>query len=745
MKLKKVKYNNNNPLPIKDKKKKIFNNKKKSINLVNSKFVTSDNSLQDRNKKNTNFIFKKNMKKKTSLFNSLNNKNTLKNKKIDSHILINENKKNIYNNRDSKQIKKNYIDNKLHRFSNINKNNKKNTIFSSNRSEKNFYNYKKKNTSHLIKNSILQQKFNKPSKIFNKPVIISNDISVLELSNKMSVKSSKVIQNLLNLGFSVSINQLLDKDTAQLVAEEMGHKVLFRPDNELEISLMKNRNSNNLIQETRPPIVTVMGHVDHGKTSLLDYIRSTKVVSKEFGGITQHIGAYHVNTPHGIITFLDTPGHAAFTAMRARGTKITDIVVLVVAADDGVMPQTIEAIQHAKNANIPIIVAINKIDKTKAYLEKIKKDLVKYSIISEEFGGENIFVLVSAKTGFGVDELLSVILLQSEMLELKSIYNGMASGVVIESFLDVKCGPIATVLIKEGTLHLNDIIVCGMEYGKVKLLRNELNSNVLLAGPSIPVEVLGLSGVPQTGDILTVVHDEKKARAVSIYRKTKFREKRLLNQKKTDIDNLFTKISTKKISDLNIILKADVQGSLEALLDSLQLLSDKIIKINIIMSSVGAITETDVYLSITTSSMLIGFNVRANSSAKKIIELENIEIRYYSIIYDLINDIKKIMSGLLIPTHKQKIIGLAEVRSIFKSPKFGLVSGCMVIEGVIKKTNPIRVLRNNIVIYEGELESLRRFKEDVIEVRNGIECGIGVKNYNDILIGDKIEVFQLFK
>ncbi|WP_232036861.1 translation initiation factor IF-2 [Buchnera aphidicola] len=707
--------------------------------------MKSDISFQNRNKKNISTEFKKKIKKKTSSFNSLNKKNILKNKQLDSDIVIHKNKKNIRNNQDSKKIKKSYINNKSIKLSGNNKNNKKSVSFSSKISDKRFLNYKKKNKAHIIKNSILHQKFNKPSKNFNKPVIIINDISVLELSNKMSVKSFEVIKKLLSLGFSATINQVLDKDTAQLVAEEMGYKVLIHYDNELEISLMKNRNLDNLIKKIRPPIVTIMGHVDHGKTSLLDYIRSTKVVSKELGGITQHIGAYHVNTPHGIITFLDTPGHSAFTAMRARGTKITDIVVLVVAADDGVMPQTIEAIQHAKNANVPIIVAINKIDKTNAYLEKIKKDLVKYSIISEEFGGENIFVLVSAKTGFGVDELLSVILLQSEMLELKSVYNGAASGVVIESFLDIKCGPIATVLIKEGTLHLNDIIICGTEYGKIKLLRDESHQKISSASPSIPVEILGLSGVPNIGDILTVVHNEKKAKAVSIYRKTKIKEKKFFNQKKTDIDNLFTKINTKKISDLNIILKADVQGSLEAILDSLRLLSDKIIKINIIMSGVGAITETDVNLSITTSAILIGFNIRANVSAKKIIELEHLDIRYYSIIYDLIDDIKKIMSGLLIPTHKQKIIGLAEVRNIFKSPKFGLVSGCMVIEGIIKKTNPIRVLRDNIVIYEGELESLRRFKEDVIEVRSGTECGIGVKNYNDIHVGDIIEVFQVIK
>ncbi|VFP83726.1 Translation initiation factor IF-2, isoform beta [Buchnera aphidicola (Cinara laricifoliae)] len=643
-------------------------------------------------------------------------------------------------------ITNNYTDNKKsNKFIKNKKIKKKNNVFSTKGLENRFLNYKKKNKSCLIKNSILHQKFNKPTKILNKTISIGNTISVLELSNKIAVKRSIIIKMLLNLGISVTSNTMLDKDTAQLIIEEMGHKVNIYQDNILELSLMKDRDFGDGIQKIRPPVVTLLGHVDHGKTSLLDYIRSTKVVSKESGGITQYIGAYHVKTSHGVITFLDTPGHAAFTAMRARGTKITDIVVLVVAADDGVMPQTIEAIQHAKNSDVPIIVAINKIDKTESNVNKIKKELMKYSIISEEFGGENIFVLVSAKTGFGIDNLLSAILLQAEILELKSVHTGMAKGIVVESFLDAQRGPVATILINEGTLHIHDIVICGVEYGKIKLLRNEFCQNVSLAGPSLPIEVFGLSGVPKTGDELVVVRNEKKARELSLYRKIKYRDIKLSNKRKFDMNNLFDQINTKKISDLNIILKTDTQGSLEVILDSLNLISDKVIKINIIMSGIGSITETDAHLSITTTSILIGFNVRADISARKVIESENLNIRYYSVIYNLINDIKAVMSGLLMPVNKQKIIGLAEVRSIFKAPKFGLVAGCMVKEGIIKKDNPIRVLRNNIVIFEGELESLRRFKEDVTEVRNGIECGIGVKNYNDICIGDMIEVFQFLK
>nr|WP_232036883.1 translation initiation factor IF-2 [Buchnera aphidicola] len=642
--------------------------------------------------------------------------------------------------------KNNFVDKK--RFVpiiNVRKNKKKNNIHSLKGSDKRFSNYPKKNKLYTVKNSILQQKFNKPTGTVYKKIIIRNAVSVLELSNKMAIKHSYLIKILLKLGISSTINNMLDPSTAQLVAEEMGYTVYMHQDNDLEISVMQDRYLGDTEKKSRPPIVTMIGHVDHGKTSLLDYIRSTKVASKEAGGITQCIGAYHVKTSQGIITFLDTPGHAAFTAMRARGTKITDIVILVIAADDGVMPQTIEAIQHANIAQVPIIVAINKVDKTLSNIDKIKKELMKYSIVSEELGGDNIFVLVSAKTGLGIDNLLSAILLQAEMLELTAVYSGMATGVVIESYLDSKCGPVATLLVHTGILKVHDIIICGLEYGKIKLLRDEFHKTILSAGPSIPVEVFGLSGVPKSGDTLFVVRNEKQARKVSLWRKLKSRENKLSYKKKFDLENLFEKVSTKKNSNLNIILKTDTQGSLEAISDSLNLMSNNIVKVNIITSGVGAITETDVCLSLTTTSMLVGFNVRADISAKKIIELENLNIRYYSIIYDLINDIKAFLSGLSVPSDKQIVIGLAEVRSIFKAPKFGLIAGCMVKEGIIKKTNPIRVLRNNIVIYEGELESLRRFKEDVLEVRHGVECGIGVKNYNDICIGDIVEVFQMVK
>nr|GEZ89434.1 translation initiation factor IF-2, chloroplastic [Tanacetum cinerariifolium] len=486
-----------------------------------------------------------------------------------------------------------------------------------------------------------------------------------------------------------------------------------------------------------------MGHVDHGKTSLLDYIRSTKIACNEAGGITQNIGAYHVKTESGSITFLDTPGHSAFTGMRARGVKLTDIVILVVAADDGVKPQTIEAIQHAKEANVPIIVAINKIDKIGSDINQIKNDLTKYNIVSEEWGGENMFVSISAKTGKGIDTLLNTILLQSEMLELKAISTGMAEGVVIESYLDKGRGPIATVLVQKGNLKKGDVILCGLEYGRIKSLRNENGKILKNAGPSIPVEILGLSKVPFAGDQVTVVRDEKKAKEVACYRQNKSRELKLANQNRSNLENMFDNIKKSDFSELKVIIKSDVQGSLEAISGALLKLSTNEVKINIIGSGIGGITETDAALALASNAIILGFNVRADVSAKKIIEMEHLDLRYYSVIYDLIDEVQSAMTGLLSPEYKQNIIGLAEVRNIFKSPKFGLIAGCMVIDGIIKKNNPIRILRDHIVIYEGDLESLRRFKEDVSEVRNGMECGIGVKNFNDIKVRDNIEVFEL--
>ncbi|CAL4323427.1 translation initiation factor IF-2 [Buchnera aphidicola] len=603
-----------------------------------------------------------------------------------------------------------------------------------------------KNKKSKISNnhsSLLQQVFQKPKCIINRDVVINDTITLSDLANKMAIKSTEVIKTMINMGFSGEINQVIDQDTAQLIAEEMGHKVILHKDNELEEKIMKDRDIGNNILLTRSPVVTIMGHVDHGKTSLLDYIRSTKITDNEAGGITQHIGAYHVKTELGSITFLDTPGHSAFTAMRSRGVKITDLVVLVVAADDGVMPQTIEAIQHAKEAHVPVIVAINKIDQIESDVNKVKNDLMKYNIVPEDWGGDNIFIPISAKTGEGIDQLLNAILLQAEILELKAITNGMAEGVVIESFLDKGRGPVATILVQKGTLNKGDVILCGLEYGRIKTLRNEMGCEIKKAGPSLPVEVLGLSKVPFSGDIVTVVRNEKKAREVACYRKNKYRENKLANQTRSSLENMFENINKNHISELKIILKSDVQGSLEAISSALMKLSTNEVMVNIIGLGIGSITETDASLALASNAIILGFNVRADATAKKIIDSEDLDLRYYSVIYNLIDEVKLAMTGLLSPEYKQNIVGLAQVRNIFKSPKFGFIAGCMVVEGVMKRNSPIRVLRDNIVIYEGELESLRRFKEDVNEVRNGIECGIAVKNYNDIRIGDNIEAFEV--
>ncbi|CAX61533.1 MULTISPECIES: translation initiation factor IF-2 [Erwinia] len=594
------------------------------------------------------------------------------------------------------------------------------------------------------KPSTLQQGFNKPVQAVNRDVIIGETISVAELANKMAVKGSQVIKAMMKMGAMATINQVIDQETAQLVAEEMGHKVTLRRENELEEAVMSDRDTHAL-QESRAPVVTIMGHVDHGKTSLLDYIRSTKIASGEAGGITQHIGAYHVETDTGMITFLDTPGHAAFTAMRARGAQATDIVILVVAADDGVMPQTIEAIQHAKAAKVPVVVAVNKVDKPDADPDRVKNELTQYGIIPEEWGGENMFVNVSAKAGTGIDDLLNAILLQAEVLELSAVRQGMASGVVIESFLDKGRGPVATVLVREGTLNKGDIVLCGFEYGRVRAMRDELGREVTEAGPSIPVEILGLSGVPAAGDEATVVRDEKKAREVALYRQGKFREVKLARQQKSKLENMFANMTEGEVSELNIVLKADVQGSVEAISDSLLKLSTDEVKVKIVGSGVGGITETDATLAAASNAILLGFNVRADASARRVVDTESLDLRYYSVIYNLIDEVKQAMSGMLAPEYKHQITGLAEVRDVFKSPKFGAVAGCMVTEGNIKRHNPIRVLRDNVVIYEGELESLRRFKDDVNEVRNGMECGIGVKNYNDVRVGDMIEVFEIIE
>ena len=593
------------------------------------------------------------------------------------------------------------------------------------------------------KGAALQQAFTKPAQVVKADVVIGETITVAELANKMAVKATEIIKTMMKMGEMVTINQVIDQETAQLVAEELGHKVILRNENELEEAVLGDRDVN-AEKVTRAPVVTIMGHVDHGKTSLLDYIRKAKVAAGEAGGITQHIGAYHVEMDDGrMITFLDTPGHAAFTSMRARGAKATDIVVLVVAADDGVMPQTIEAIQHAKAAGAPLVVAVNKIDKPEANPDRVEQELLQHDVISEKFGGDVQFVPVSAKKGTGVDDLLDAILLQSEVLELTAVKDGMASGVVIESYLDKGRGPVATILVQSGTLRKGDIVLCGFEYGRVRAMRDENGKEVDEAGPSIPVELLGLSGVPAAGDEATVVRDEKKAREVALYRQGKFREVKLARQQKAKLENMFSNMSEGDVAELNVIVKADVQGSVEAIVQALNELSTNEVKVKVVGSGVGGITETDATLAAASNAIIVGFNVRADATARRVIEAENIDLRYYSIIYELLNEIKAAMSGMLEPEFKQEIIGLAEVRDVFRHPKFGAIAGCMVTEGVVKRNNPIRVLRDNVVIFEGELESLRRFKDDVSEVRNGMECGIGVKNYNDVKVGDQIEVFEV--
>ncbi|BCN24962.1 MULTISPECIES: translation initiation factor IF-2 [Vibrio] len=594
----------------------------------------------------------------------------------------------------------------------------------------------------LAKPTSMQHGFDKSATVAKQDVVIGETIVLSELASKMSVKATEVIKVMMKMGAMATINQVIDQETAALVAEEMGHKVVLRKENELEEAVLSDRDTN-AESVPRAPVVTIMGHVDHGKTSTLDYIRRTHVASGEAGGITQHIGAYHVETENGMITFLDTPGHAAFTAMRARGAQATDIVVLVVAADDGVMPQTIEAIQHAKAAGVPLIVAVNKIDKEDANPDNVKNELAQYDVIPEEWGGENMFVHISAKQGTNIDGLLEAILLQSEVLELTAVAEGMASGVVVESRLDKGRGPVATVLVQSGTLRKGDIVLCGQEYGRVRAMRDELGKEITEAGPSIPVEILGLSGVPSSGDEATVVRDERKAREVANYRAGKFREVKLARQQKSKLENMFSNMTAGEVAELNVVLKADVQGSVEAIADSLLKLSTDEVKVNIVGSGVGGITETDAVLAEASNAIILGFNVRADASARRAIENASVDLRYYSIIYQLIDEVKQAMGGMLAPEFKQEIIGLAEVRDVFKSPKLGAIAGCMVTEGLIKRNNPIRVLRDNVVIYEGELESLRRFKDDVQEVKNGYECGIGVKNYNDVRVGDQIEVFEI--
>jgi translation initiation factor IF-2 len=586
--------------------------------------------------------------------------------------------------------------------------------------------------------------FEKPTAPIVKDVFVSETITVAELAKRMSVKAAEVIKVMMKLGAMANINQVIDQETAMIVVEEMGHRAHQVQENAIEHNLADSVSKGSL-DAPRAPVVTIMGHVDHGKTSLLDYIRRTKVASGEAGGITQHIGAYHVSTDKGDITFLDTPGHAAFTAMRARGAQATDIVILIVAADDGVKPQTIEAIQHAKAAKVPIIVAINKVDKQGVDLDRVTNELSNHEVISEAWGGDTMFVNISAKTGQGIDELLDAILLQSEVLELRAYTDGAAQGVVIESRLDKGRGPVATVLVQRGTLHKGDILLAGFQYGRVRALVSDNGTLVNSAGPSIPVEVLGLSSIPHAGDEAIVVPDEKRAREVALFRQGKFRDVKLARRQKTSLEGMLENMTASESKVLNIVLKADMQGSVEAIADALVKLSNDEVNVAVIASGVGGITESDVQLALASNALLIGFNVRADASAKRLAEAEIVALHYYSVIYDIVDQVNNALHGMLAPQFKEQIIGIAEVRSVFRSPKLGAIAGCMVIEGVIKRNNPIRVLRDNVVIYEGTLESLRRFKDDVSEVRQGFECGIGVKNYNDIKDGDLIEVFEMIE
>lgn len=581
--------------------------------------------------------------------------------------------------------------------------------------------------------------FEKPTAPVVRDINIPETITVSELAQKLSAKASDLIKALIKLGTMATINQVLDQSIAAILVEEMGHTPKLVKDTNIEDTI-EIESSGEL--KSRPAVVTVMGHVDHGKTSLLDYIRRTKVAAKEAGGITQHIGAYHVTTPRGIITFLDTPGHAAFTAMRARGVKATDIVVLVVAADDGVMPQTIEAIQHAKAGNVPIVVAINKIDKAGSDLDRINNELSQQGLIPESWGGEVMFIPVSAKEGTGIDTLLEAIALQAEMLDLKAPYDGPAKGIVLEARLDRGRGPVASVLIQQGTLHQGEILLAGSEYGRIRMMLDEIGNNVAEAGPSMPVEIVGLSGTPGAGDFFVVVDDERKAREVAAFRQSKYRDVRIAKQQSQKLEGFFDKMQQGASKTLNIVLKTDVQGSAEALTEALEALSGEEVKVKVISKGVGGINESDVTLSLASEAILIGFNVRADATARQLAEQESVPLNYYSIIYDVVDGVKRAVTGLLSPEFKEKILGLAEVRDVFRSQKLGAVAGCRVIEGVIKRGYPIRILRDNVVIYQGELESLRRFKDDVNEVRQGMECGIGVKNYNDIKVGDQIEVYE---
>ncbi|MBV1695295.1 MAG: translation initiation factor IF-2 [Hyphomicrobiales bacterium] len=582
--------------------------------------------------------------------------------------------------------------------------------------------------------------FELPTAPVIREVAIGETITAQELAQKMAVKATEVIKVMMNMGVMATINQPIDQDTAVLVVEEMGHSAKLLKENQIETDI-QGAGGETIDTLPRPPVVTVMGHVDHGKTSLLDYIRKAKVAAGEAGGITQHIGAYHVETPKGGVTFLDTPGHAAFTAMRARGARATDVVVLVVAADDGVMPQTIEAIQHARAAGVPIVVAVTKVDKGSADPDRVRTELSKQEVIPEEWGGQNIFVNVSAYTGQGIDQLLEAILLQAEVLELAAPITGLASGLIIEASVEKGRGAVATVLVKKGTLRLGDPIIAGQEFGRVRAMFDETGKSVSEAKPSMPVLVLGLSGAPNAGDEILAVESERKAREVALYRQGKFRDVKLAKAAAA-VGDVFSQMGEEKAGVISVVIKADVQGSAEALRDALNKLSTDEVQVKVVASGVGGITASDVQLAAASKAMVLGFNVRADSGAREAVKETGIDVRYFSIIYEAIDDIKQRMSGLLAPEVKEQIVGTAQVRDVFRSSKFGVVAGCLVLEGAVKRNNPIRVLRDNVVIFEGALESLRRFKDDVGEVRAGTECGIGVKNYQDVRVGDQIECYS---
>lgn len=589
---------------------------------------------------------------------------------------------------------------------------------------------------------VKKQAFEKPTEKQIHEVEISESISVGDLAAKMKIKSGELVKELMKMGVMATVNQTLDQDTAVLIVEELGHTVKLVSSTAVEDDLLDSLNSEGGTLESRAPVVTVMGHVDHGKTSLLDYIRKAHVATGEAGGITQHIGAYHVQTGKGMITFLDTPGHAAFTAMRARGAKSTDVVILVVASDDGVMPQTEEAIQHARAAGVPIVVAVNKIDKEGADPDRVKNELAAKDVIPEDWGGDVQFIHVSAHTGQGIDELLEAVLLQAELLELQAAKDVPASGVVIESRLDKGRGAVTTVLVQQGTLNQGDIVLAGESFGRIRAVVDENGKPIKQAGPSIPVEILGLDSTPDAGDEFFAVESEKKAREVAEFRNQRTRETRLARQQAAKLENMFSNMGGAEKQSLNVVLKTDVRGSLEAIQNALLEIGNDEVAVNIVTAGVGGIAETDMNLALTSNAVVFGFNVRADSSAKRVAESESVDLRYYSVIYDLIDDVKSALSGMLSPEMREEIVGTAEVRDVFKSPKFGLIAGSMVVEGTVYRNKPIRVLRDNVVIYEGELESLRRFKDDVNEVRNGMECGIGVKNYQDVRPGDMIEVFD---